>query len=448
MHYAMSITQRHVHRSDGVVLNTPPDAFEGGFGELVDRLARRMPAGGVVILDQAAAAALKFPAKLPRSTKGMDNHQALTGVRERGWRVSALSAWMTVWGERRPTLHIAVAPWVNVARVGSIWTDDAAELVARLHLYRELTGADFHTHAGVAGIGIIRDVCPMAGKEPYWRPDWKAFTEHTRRHGEVTEKEWGSWRRLPTAAEHGSRYAHSYDLRWARLAAEGAANLAVGALRPTGPREFNRNRAGYWLVDLPPWYLGNLLPHPAGPGKDAADVAWLSTPTVELLYELAEYEIYGEPVILDSWTAEGARILRPFSELIRDALNAPVIANAIPGSGSTGEAVGEALKATYRQMSGMITRPGARIHRPDWAHTFIGTERANLFRKMLKAHRAGRNPIEIETDKVTYLSEQANPREALPPGFTLPPPGQRAQLGHVQHKATSVHVYDPEGEAL
>ena len=199
----------------------------------------------------------------------------------------------------------------------------------------------------------------------------------------------------------GLPYRWKWDAARQYLAAAHNSPVPIGTLRHTRQRKFTRKAQGYWKIVSPVWNIPE-LPNPTG--KASGVECWVTTPTMELLEELAAYpEGYVVmPEVLDSWTTEeGIRdFFRPWVSRVETAYRYS-IADTTPD----GLAVTDTIKGIYKRGIGFMKVSTGRVWRPDWRHTIIAKARANLFRKIFGVWLlTGAAPIRIEVDEVTYES--------------------------------------------
>lgn len=359
---------------------------------------------GVIVIGADVADRLGFPAKAPsEGRRGALGVELLTDAKTQGWRITGVAPWMTFWGSRRPTVHVAVWPWLDLG--------DGAELagyVGRLAQYHVMTGGSYHTTPGVAGIGLLRDHY-APGLEPFWRPPFDGCSALSA----VTDDA-SAFRMInPLHAPGGDRpHEHCYDVNRQYLTAAGVAELAPGPLHHEGPRVFDPNRPGYWLISPLAWNFRH-MPHPAGTATAGTASRWVTTPTMRLIRDIADQGFISEPDVIDSWLGERrTRVLRSWSEALRDAVRLAIrnVETADPGSASDAGAVLDLIKQTYREGIAMLGRPGGRVYRPDWRHTIVATARANLYRKLWRiGHQTGAWPGRIMVDAVHYASSTRDP---------------------------------------
>lgn len=421
---------------DTITLHSDCSALDGTrFTELPARVLDSLPAmlgrvapmfgnraaAGVVILTGPAAGWLglpllgagRHPAELAT------DHPVLAAPRAAGWKVTGLAPWMTFWAPARPTIHVAVHPWLDPNTTGPLYDPDVWEMGWHLHRYAELTGAAYHSTPGVAGIGLLRDGW-RGGAVPYWTPDHKVPAGCRQAENDIV------WTSDTPAA--GS-YRHSYDANVMYLGAAGATQVATSELQHTGPRiRPDWKTAGYWRIE-PPRLDEKLdqLPSPLGfrraavrvdkPADGRWSALWVSTPTLMLLAELAERDrpLCSPPVVLDSWTAPGGRAMRTWAQTLLAA-----VATVRESTDPYDRRQLQALKATFRETVGMLARDTSRVYRPDWRHAVMGMARWSFWRKLLTiGEQSDRWPTGVNVDCVTYAANTRDPVAACPAGITL-----------------------------
>jgi antitoxin (DNA-binding transcriptional repressor) of toxin-antitoxin stability system len=190
------------------------------------------------------------------------------------------------------------------------------------------------------------------------------------------------------------------DVNGAYLSALGAAALPVRSLthNPNGtdakgrqwswenPGDYGRgaNLAGIVRIDQPAWPHAH-LPHPLGDDRETAGRLWIPTSVYAKLKDAKNAGLLEElPRIREAYVAPGTdNLFTILVNILRDA-RAKAIAD------------GDALTKTYvakmyAVLVSTIGDSGANHHlkRPDWEHIIRGHAFANLWRKAVRAHRAG-----------------------------------------------------------
>jgi hypothetical protein len=206
----------------------------------------------------------------------------------------------------------------------------------------------------------------LRGRSPYWRPAPPACT------GDVREPAW-SWRR-PAPLGHlvdPDEPVHVLDANGAYLAAASTVEVAHGRLVRTGRRSFDRRRPGYWLVKVHEWQVPDIW-SPLGTAR-YPDRAWLTTPTVQLLAQLAEDGWYPEVHVYDSWTGEPCR-LRAWADYIAGCRRLALLAGDRDRY--------DAVKLGYSQaVTTLQLDKKSPAWRPDWSNHIRTQHAANLWRK-------------------------------------------------------------------
>lgn len=371
---------------------------------------------GVILLDGPIHAGMGLPAKQPSTARGLD--QALVAARAAGWNVSKAAPWMTFHANGKPSIHVGLMGWLSSIN-HALYSDDHSAMTYRMRRFHELTGSAFHGTPGVAGTALLRD--RYRGKAPRWVGKFDGIDAA----GVDTEQ-----RYVWTSPDGGNfPYSHRYDANLQYLGAANVSEVALDELRHTGRRDFNPHAAGYWKIIVPVWNEKR-LPHPAN--GVVGQEKWVTTPTMQLLSQLADLGKTVMPDVIDSWTCERTtRVFRHWATRLADALRDVAATEAIAGDQ---EALTIAIKRTYRETIGLLYRPGGRIHRPDWHHTIIGMARCNLFRKLHKASAGGRWPESIKVDAVTWGWSSADPFEAVPEAIEL-----RSGPGGWKHEETTTN---------
>lgn len=398
---------------------TPADTWARGLGSLLDRVAKTMSGEGVLLLDQAAAQALKLPTGPDDSTTvGLDDARAA------GWMAGKVHAWTPFYGEGRPRIIVGQTGWPNFDRSPLVNPKASIDTVYRAAMWQELTGVAWQGTPGVAGNQLLRATAPK----------WKVRgSDVGPSYGYKTGPEGASeldWQPEDWSRPQDRRWAHCYDMtRMYLAAAQCCEHLAPWALRHSRSIEFSPKLAGWWLVKMGPW-AHDRMPAPAGPGG-WDEPRWVTTPTLVLLTQLMEAgEEFQTFEVLDSYTGAAKRVLRGWAERLEGAYQgARVVAEDHPdddaGRDDDARAVMKAVKAAYREAIGMWNhtdddgRPSA-TYRPDWHHAVIAQARANMWRTLWKVGREeGRWPLEIKTDGVWFESDDQDQEKARPSGLKV-----------------------------
>lgn len=375
---------------------------------------------GVILLDAPVHDRMGFPAKHPANTRGLDAF--LVPARAAGWNVSRPSPWMTFYAPGRPSIHIGLLGWLGTTNHALYVADDPGAMTYRMRRYHETLGSAFHGTPGISGTGLLRD--HYRGRSPRWVGTFQGIAA-----ADVETEARYVWK-SPTHLPPLHAFSHTYDANLQYLGAANVTEVALDDLKHTGRREFTAKAAGYWKIIVPVWN-DTRMPHPANApvGKEK----WVTTPTMQLLEQLADQGDTVMPEVLDSWTCDRtARVFRAWAEKISKGLDA--VTNE-PMSADQ-DALTVAIKRTYRETIGMSIRPGGRIYRPDWHHAVVGMARCNLFRRLRAAAAAGHFPEEINVDAVTWGSDNPDPIAAAPAalaGRFRPGPGGWKVQETVQH---------------
>lgn len=274
---------------------------------------------------------------------------------------------------------------------------------------------------------LVGEYAPLLRKRlPYWRP--KAPACHTEFHLPVWGKDGTRWERhdlaelrstLPRVAQQVSQRMVELDVNAAWPAAASTVLLAHGSLTHTRFQAFDGS-PGYWLVDLRAIEWDDVkrdLASPLGTNRHR-DQAWLASPTVALLTELAQEGVWPELTILDSWTCEDRCRLNKWAERIK------IERNALHDVGDRERL--DALKISYAQAVEMLLKGDKfKAHRPDWAHTIFAQHAASTWRKMWRATQAGHGPVAMgNVDAVTFMGDDLIALQGM-----NPPPVRLDQYG-------------------
>jgi len=78
------------------------------------------------------------------------------------------------------------------------------------------------------------------------------------------------------------------------------------------------------------------------------------------------------------------------------------------------------------------------LYRPDWRLAIVSTANVNLLRKLRRAGmQSDMWPVAISTDEVLYLSDEPDPRKAIPQTLRLSPEGGVQALGEFKVARTA-----------
>lgn len=414
---------------------TPEGIWAKGLGALLDSLAPTFDGEGVIVLDGAAANALR----LPTGTNAKPVTAGLDEARAAGWLgPKKPGAWMEFYGTDRPRLIVGVSSHPDFYRSSVTHAASHLDTTNRLSLWHDLTGSAWRGSPGIAGLTVLRAKLPELPMKGGKRKPSMKMTEGPDDGAELDIYP-DDFQRPQT-----TRYAHGYDATRMFLAAAGVVELSPWTLRHTGRRVFTKNLAGWWKVELGPWNHAE-MPSPAGPGES---VRWVTSPTLELLQGLQEAGGPFQPFeVIDSWTANSRRILRTWSKTLEDAyLMCRAVADEADGDkwgrDQDAAAVAQAVKEAYRQTIGLLKPNAGWDHTPtyraDWHYAIIAQARCNLWRKLWTVgQQSGRWPLEITVDNVWYGSDDPDPVSAVPDGLPLVnADGHADRLGTFKPKGT------------
>lgn len=365
-----------------------PDVKEG-FDSLVLRCANRFDGSGILAVTNPVMEQLGG-FKLPLGWKAY-------GRLETGWQ--------KLMEHSDPKRTVVVMNMDEIDKYDCpLYTGDAASTGANLTAWHNKMGTAFLYTSGVAGMTVFEHMQKTKktkggkiARRPAWKPEYSGMAWSG-------SNEWIYGRNSFVGPTEGE-FLHGYDSNRHYLAAAGNALVCSDVLGHTGAIPFDKKLAGWWLVDVPPWNDPR-FPHPAG----VAGKRWITTATVELLYQLAENEGVLAPFeIEDSFTGVGTRLLAPWAQLMEKSYR----------DEQYNEALRTTLKDTMRSTLGLFNSETNATYRPDWWQAVVGVARANLFRKMWNAGKEGRYPYAIETDCVYYHSDNPDPIQAAPLAFVM-----------------------------
>lgn len=262
-------------------------------------------------------------------------------------------------------------------------------------------------------------------RQPRWRPEHPGMTWAAH-----VISSW-SWQRRYTGD------TVTLDRSGAFVAAASSVLVAHGELEHTGPHDEFEGRPGYYQVQVHPWHFKTEAPHPlAGVGR--GDTAWVPAPTVALLVDLHEAGRWGDVAILDSYTAEGAR-LSEWATFVNELRR-----TAIEDYGRSSEqyrmvkeAFGQALSLMLGSVreSGVGRRWKCGVQRPDWTHTIQAQASATLYRWADACRQM--LPAELAPVALRNIDELVIPTAALEIITTQERPGGKKPM-----------VIDPDGIRL
>lgn len=414
----IAITETHIVTA-GNVIPTPPVVLSH-VGGMLDWLESRMPCPEIVCLvDRDVMTRHGMPASAGPTWTGLDD------VRKDGWKVADLAAWSSYTRGNRHAIHVAHLPWIEPDRsplmVGDLLSMEnagLAALCARHDLFHALVGLPYRGTPGMAGHALLRHMERTDARRPTgtasvaWRPDLmpRAQEVPTRVTRDGLERDYTkTW--TPGTLPLDDVEPVTLDANMQYLAAAAAVDVARGPLEHREHRgglssgDRDRKLSGYWKVELSAWNDGR-MPDPAGyphAGHRAGAPRWVTSPTLDLLDELTARGEYGGYVVVESYTAPGARVLRRWAETIRDAIRLAESATQEQNGMVPDPVLRRALKMTYAESIGLFGRAGGRVFRPDWQSAIIGRARSILWRKMWTAGtQEGIWPLAINVDAVTY----------------------------------------------
>lgn len=388
-----------------------------GWGAVLDRAAARVADDGVIVMTGAMAVRLGLgvdPSGMTEPERG--DHPALQDARGHGWKVSYLSAWTTFQrpAERREdryAVHVGVLDWMKGDDLPSTCSTPQ-ESAALLHAWTDEFGVPWAGTAAVAGVTLVRQF----GRGPhdkrndrFARPRWELPADIARPEwSHVTSFRGLSWR-PPVDGRPTWTHEHTYDVNKQWITAAGQTLLACDSLKRTGPRAYDPKLSGFWLVEFEAWTRGHLLPDPAGGAAAAgrSGAVWVSTPRLGLVDQLCQrHDEWQHPgyKVLDSYTAPGSLVLKPWAAALRKVMDDPDL--------------GPATKSVYAKTFTTISRPGRRVYRPDWAAAVVDMAQANLIRKLLEIQlQGGPAPLRIGADQPTWASSAPNWQDDVPAGL-------------------------------
>lgn len=389
----------------------------GDLGLLLDRLAAVTARIGLhetsLYLDPDAASWFCFPAKMPTSAVKAKDAAALVHARHRGWRVNTLRRWMTFQKDGMPVIHIGLARWMS-KEVNPLWDNDPVTAAYLLWRFQNISGQAYHAKPGVMGSRMLNAL--YRNNSVTWHPETLDVFK------QVTITEYNHVNRA-LVDEIGDGYVHAYDTNRAYLAGAGVADLARTPLIHTGRTQgFDKTISGVWECVVPVWNEKR-LPHPMGSNRYIGERVWVTTPTLDLVQQLADDPrgLIQMPLILDSYTApprvrDGkkvpctTRVLREWASGINQCIER---AGDEEDPAERAKLV-DAFKQCYKEsVNGIWKTSSSQIFREDWYYTVGAVVGANLYRKMFSAANAtGRFPTFVgNVDAVHYNSEHENPMD-------------------------------------
>lgn len=422
----------------GEIRPTPAGWDGDGIGGLLTRLAPLYTREGVLMLDESAAALLSLPTDPAAVRQGrqhahLADHPAVADAARAGWSTSGIGDWSTFTSSAGPgsVIHVAVVPLLDLTadpqtgyvRDFPLWGRWPQDTVSALDLWQRVTGTAWHGGPGVAGTSVFTHCFPRGERasKPTLKPTGK-----DKRTGQIkpfqfppreaTEHTYAvrQWRNEQSAG----RWQHGYDANRAFVGSMITLKVCPWTLQHTGRVDFDKTRAGWWMVELAPWILPH-MPDPAGYVRGNNRVRPISHPTAILLAELAEQGVYGGFTVLDSFTGSAKEWpMRPYGERLRDAYalvdvdSGEPLSDVDPGDAAQ---VRRAVKDAGRRTPGMWASESNFISRFDWHHALTAQDRANRWRMMWTiGQQEGRWPVAIDVDHIFYTSDDPDPMSAAP----------------------------------
>lgn len=373
--------------------------------DLLNRVARQYDREGILLLTGEAAKRLGLPVT-------EEDKAAYQLPDMGGWRAGRFSDWTTFTHDHHPTVIMGIEPLIDrdaCPFLAALWPTD---IVAAFKGWHDLTGRAWHRTAGVAGLSVMRSLFPSGKQTPTAKPP--ALADAVERPYYLDD-----FRGSPADVEV------QYDKTRAYIGAAQTVHVASATLRSTG-KTFDPARAGWWRVRLGGW--SGLLPNPAGYGETER---WVTTPTLTLLSQLLDDgDAFVDFEILESRTAPGKPLLRPWADRMRDAYDgAALLADPFDRV-----RVRQAVKDAGRATLGMLAAPANWLYRPDWWAAIIAQHRSNMFRTMAKIGTTeDRWPTQVNVDAIWYPQMSEDPEQDAPKSLVI---GDR--LGQWKCKGTRV----------
>lgn len=295
----------------------------------------------------------------------------------------------------QPVVNLCVLDWCVRDFKHPLIADTAPDTTASMALWHELTGTPWYGSGQLAGDDMLEHALRDFEKATAIRDGKRIPVVRKLKDGPEGAEE---MEYLKSTYDHVGDVESSdligYDAKRMYLAAQDNAMVCPWNLKRTDSRPFDKRLAGWWLIDVPTWDRTD-IPHPAGYGEAQR---WVTTPTLELLYQLAREGMFSPPAVLDSWTGIAKPLLKPWAT----KLNQAWLAGQDADDEHDGQRVALGAKAAFRGTNGMLNRQTAIHYRPDWHYTVIALARVNLWRKMRKAVAAGRPVLRVDTDCVVF----------------------------------------------
>lgn len=409
-----------------------------GWGWVLDRAAARVADDGVIVMSGAMAERLGLgvgPSGMTEPERAA--HPAVESARAHGWKVSMLGAWTTYQRaterrEDRYAVHVGVLDWMKADELPQT-RETPQESAALLHAWSDEFGVPWAGSSAVAGVTLVRQL----GRGPHDKRQARFARPRWQLPADVARPEWShatsfrglSWRpAVDGRATHP--YEHTYDVNRQWITAAGQTLLACDVLEHTRLRAYDAKQAGFWLVEFEPWTRGHLLPDPVGPNAARGGAVWVSTPRLGWVDQLAQRsDEWHHPGyrILDTWTAPGTLVLKPWADGLRKVMADPDL--------------GPATKSVYAKTFTTISQPGRRVYRPDWSAAVVDMAQVNLCRKLLEIQlQGGPAPVRIGADQPTWASDTADWQDDIPAGLEQYLSDQPGKLKHKGTRALEVAV--------
>jgi AAA domain-containing protein len=199
--------------------------------------------------------------------------------------------------------------------------------------------------------------------------------------------------------------------------------LAPNVLTHTGREEYDRTRAGIYLIEVPEW-TSPRIGHPLGKRAARHDEAWVATPQIETLIKL------GLPVnIRNSFTGKRAtNLFEPFYRQARD----------YRAEKMDTEELAVFKRCAYGLRFLWTKRTGSPFWRPDWWAAMVSEANSRhwwkAWRLLQPTDRVPRwHALAMQnTDTVTWVKELPEWRPDFTTGYKL----NRVELGAVKPKWT------------
>jgi hypothetical protein len=365
---------------------------------LLDRVSSQFAGEGTLLIEATGADALG----LPLESGDIPNFPGFTDMH--GWNHGKLSDWTIFSAPGRPTVVVGIVPLTGPGRCTLLDLPTAGMVVEGLKCWHDLTGRAWHHTPGVAGLSVLRSTFPTGRRSPTVKP---------KPVDGAYEKPYypDDFRGTPGQVEV------LYDKTRAYIGAAGTVRVASHSL-VGGPKVFDGKLSGWWRVKLGPWNEDR-LPNPAGYGDPGGASRWVTTPTLELLQELAESNgPFVDFQILESKVSRepGRQLLKSWSEKMRDAYDGASLIR----DDTLRNAVRGAVKDAGRETLGLLASPGNWLYRPDWWAAVQAQHRCNMFRSMLRVGQLDdRWPVEVKVDGVWYPKVSEDPARDVPSGFKM-----------------------------